>query len=73
MIEIDKNSRRLIILDLYLLFSIISAVIIQEFFKNILQIEFSVVIGLIIGLVAIFYFMRFIKVLSKHKSVSNNG
>lgn len=73
MIEIDKNTKRLIIFDLYLLFSLVSIGIIYEIFKDIIQIETSVIIGLVVGLVATFYFMKFIKVLSKHKSVSNNG
>ncbi len=57
-INIDKDSKRLLIVDLFLLFSIISTGIIFTFLKEYIDVQTSVAVGLIIGLIAMFYLVR---------------
>ncbi len=67
MIEIDKNTRRLIIFNLYVLFSLVSAGIIHEIFKDHFnEIYTPILIGLVISLIALIYFLKFCKFISKY-------
>lgn len=65
--QIDKNTKRLIIFNLYVLFSLVSAGIINEIFKDVLvEVYTPILIGLLIGLIAIIYFLKLCKIISKH-------
>jgi len=48
--EIDRESRFLIWLDVYFLVSIVTGIVVYEFAKNFIATEVSVYIGLSIGL-----------------------
>ena len=71
--NIDKNTKRLIIFDLYVLSSIVSAGLIYEIFKDdFVEVHTPVIIGLVIGLVATVFFLKLINAIVKTKGEEND-
>jgi len=66
-LKIDKGEKMLIGLDLFLLISIVSAIIIYGTLKEYFDIQTAVYIGLGIGLIAIIYIVRSYKKWKKEK------
>lgn len=62
----DKNTRRLIIIDLYLLISIVSAGVIYAFLSDYILVQSAIVAGFILGFITMFYLVKFYKIISKH-------
>lgn len=63
--ELDKDMKILIIVDLYLLSSIIASAIIHFVLQNYIEIWTAVAFGLIAGTVGIFYSIRLVNAISK--------
>ena len=71
--NIDKNTKRLIIFDLYVLSSIVSAGLIYEIFKDdFVEVHTPVIIGLVIGLVATVFLLKLINAIVKTKGEEND-
>lgn len=63
--QLDTDMKVLIIVDLYLLSSIIASAIIHYAFQNYIEIWTAVAFGLIVGTVGIFYSVRLVNAISK--------
>lgn len=63
--ELDNDMKILIVVDFYLLISIVASALIHFVFQNIFDVWVAVGIGLIVALVAMFYLVRFYKVIAK--------
>ena len=68
--ELDKNMKILIIVDFYLLLSIIASVIIHYVFQNLIEVWTAVVFGLLAGTAGIFYSIRLVKAIEKRNGGS---
>lgn len=65
--ELDREMKILIVIVLYLLFSIITSWIIYSMLQNLDNIITSVIIGMIVGTVIIFYLIKLIRIIEKRK------
>jgi len=65
--ELDREMKILIVIVLYLLFSIITSWIIYSMLQNLDDIITSVIIGMIVGTVIIFYLIKLIRIVEKRK------
>jgi len=65
--ELDREMKILIVIVLYLLFSIITSWIIYSMLQNLDDIITSVIIGMIVGTVIIFYLIKLIRIIEKRK------
>ncbi len=63
--QLDNDMKILIIVDFYLLISIVASTVIHFVFQNIIDVWVAVGIGLIVALVAMFYLVRIYKVIAK--------
>jgi len=68
-IEIEKDTKFLIALDVFLLITIVSLIKIYEMFQDFIGIEGSVYIGLLIGLAGIVGIFRLFQKQKKEKMV----
>ena len=66
-LKIDKGEKMLIGLDLFLLISIVSAIMIYGTLKEYLDVQTAIYIGLGIGLITIIYIVRSYKKWKKEK------
>ena len=66
--KLDKDEKIMIVVDFYLLLSIIASVIIYFVFQNLIEVWTSVAFGLVVGVVGIFYSIRIVRAIAKKRS-----
>jgi len=64
-LKLDRDMKILLIIDLYLLLSIVSTGIVYFAFQDFIDVQSSVLIGLILGSVGIFYLLRLFRRIAK--------
>lgn len=71
--SMDKNTKRLIIVDLFLLISIVSTGVIYAFLSDYILVQTAIIAGIIVGFIGIFYLVKFYKIVSKHLQLDDGG
>lgn len=67
--SMDKSTRRLIVIDLFLLISIVSTGVIHAFLSDYISVQIAIIAGFILGFITMFYLVKFYKIISKHLHV----
>ena len=71
--SMDNATRKLIIVDLFLLISIVSGGVIHAFLSDYILVQSAIIAGFIVGFIAMFYLVKFYKIISKHFPIDDGG